>query len=155
MVSAIQNMCNYFKYGKIVHKSSNGNVIRKKVINHESVSSRRGHVSTTKTILNKDGKVQKQIQRKSYRDEYILMTSVRPINYNPETGLVKDINPRTKEYFVDSVSKRIYDYNKPGYDYKMTPLADGTCKYEIAFPEVTVIEDGKVRTSIKSKTYIK
>lgn len=148
----------YFKYGKVVHRSSNGNVIRRKINYPGFFDIKTGHISTTKTILNEEGAVQRQLERTGYIDRDFTSTTTRPILYNQYNGmkLAPTEQPRTKTYLNQKEEKILTDNTKPGYDYKYEVLPDGRTKYTIAYPETTVVnkKEGTVVTDMQTKEVI-
>lgn len=158
-MNPIKNAYNYLKYGKVVYRDLKGNTIRKKV-NHPGVfDSKTGHINTIKTVLDSNGKVQKQIERTVYKDENMVNTTVKPVLYDTEYGTRKPNfeQPRSKNYVLTKDEKRLYDYSKPEYDYAMVKLPNGKTQYTITYPETTIInkKDGTVKTSMHTETVIK
>lgn len=157
MINSLRNACNYIKYGKIIHKSPNGNTIRSKTTYPGMFDTRNGHKESVKTILDKNNNIVRQLERKSYSDNDVTTTTVKPILYS-STGqkLNSTEQPRTKTYLVQKHQKVLTDNTKPGYDYKYEKLPDGKTEYEIAYPEMTIIDKkkGTVRTLTESKKYV-
>lgn len=157
MINPIQNVCNYFKYGKVVHKSPNGNVIRKKLNYPIAFDIRSKHLSTTKTILDKNGKIDHQIERTAYIDEDFTSTTVKNVLYD-NNGIIlpQTKQPRTKTYLIEQDKKTLTDNTKPRCDYQYRKLDDGRIEYGIFYPEVTKINklDGTVKKTMVKKVYI-
>ena len=147
-----QNVQNYFKYGKLVHKSPSGNTIRKNVAK-SLFSNFDPDIETTKTVLNKNNEVIKTLNRRVLKTDNARFQLFNTECYNEhgEKILGKSI---CKEYEISKDKKKIIDYTKPNCDYKMEKLPNGKTKYEILYPEVTTIKNGEVHTSQKNKTYI-
>ena len=147
-----QNVQNYLKYGKIVHKSPNGNVIRKNV-EKTLFSNFEPDIETTKTVLNKDNEVVKSLSRRVFKTDHARFQLFNAEYYNElgEKILGKSVS---KEYEISKGEKKIIDNTKAPWDYTMEKLPNGKTKYEILYPEVTTIKNGEVHTSQKNKTYI-
>ena len=157
MFNPLKNTYNYFKYGKVVHKGHNGNIIRKKVNYINLSKNNTGSVNTTKTFFNKDGKVTDQIERNSYITDKSLTTTVIKDSFDVNTGVQTNLPRRSKNYSANKDGKRIVDYTKNEYDYAYQKLPDGKTQYTIYYPDVTVIDklNKTVTTSTEHKTYIK
>lgn len=158
MINPIQNTYNFFKYGKIVHKSPTGEVIRKK-INYRMVTNdgKDTTLHTTKTFFNKDGKITSQLERNANFDELNISTSVIKDKFDTKTGLPVREPRRSKQYSSNPDIQRIVDYTKCKYDYGFRELSNGKTEYTIYYPEVTLIDkvNNTVKTSSEHKTYIK
>ena len=152
MIKAVQNFSDYLKYGRIVHQSPNGNVIRKRaekaLFNNFSPD-----IETTKTILNKDGQVVKTLNRKVFNGKDISFQLCNVDCYN-DLGTRVVGQSRSKEYEISKGGKKIIDYSKAPCDYKMQKLPNGKTEYEIMYPEITIIKDGKVETTQKVKKVV-
>ena len=145
MINPIRNICDYCKYGKKVYESANGKVIRKKV-NYPTLFENNGReVCTTKTILNNQGKVENTIVRCSHNDGDTYSSFVRKTKYDTELGTPIRKGSTNIDYIIEKGEKRIINNSKPGYDYRIITMADGTQLYEIAYPEITTIKDGVVK----------
>ena len=153
-MNTLQNIQHYFKYGRVVHRSPDGKVIRKKVDFSKLYRCRSEHVGTTKTILDKNGNIDHQIERRADIDNDYISSTVRPILYNRATGekLAESEQPRTKDYLITETEKILTDNTKPGYDYVRTPLPNGKTKYMIAYPETTIINKSERTVVTDSKT---
>ena len=151
MINPIQNIHDYYKYGKKVYESANGNVIRKKVTK-SLFSNFDSDIETTKTVLNKNNKVVKSLNRRVYQTDNARFQLFNAEYYNElgEKILGKSVS---KEYEISKGEKKIIDNTKAPWDYTMEKLPNGKTKYEILYPEVTTIKNGEVHTSQKNKTY--
>jgi len=156
MINPFQNAYNYVKYGKVVYKSSEGEVIRKK-LNYKNVANKvEKNINTTKTFFNKEGKITNQLERNAYISDKNVSTTVIKDTFDTNTGLQTNLPRRSKNYSVNKEGKRIVDYTKNKYDYAYRKLPDGRTEYTIYYPEVTVIDkvNNKVTTATDNKTYI-
>ena len=157
-MNPIQNIQHYFKYGKVVHRGQNGSVIRKKVDYSKLYSGGSKHIGTTKTIIDKEGNIDHQIERTAYIDKEYTSSTVKPILYDnvSREKLPQTKQPRTKTYLAKENEKILTDNTKPGYDYVYTPLPNGKTKYIIAYPETTVINknEGTVVTTNHTKEVV-
>ena len=157
MFNPIKSTYNYIKYGKVVHEGSNGNVIRKKLNYPKFFDGHSGHVNTTKSFFNKDGKLTSQVERNSYITDKSLTTTVIKDSFDVNTGVQTNLPRRSKNYSANKDGKRIVDYTKNEYDYAFRTLPNGKTEYTIFYPEVTVIDklNKTVTTSTDHKTYVK
>lgn len=151
------NMYDYYKYGKVVYESKkSGTVIRKKV-NYPSIFSfDKSRIETVKTVLGPDRKVKTSIDRVAVKYDGKLSTSVKTTDYfyNTKTEIVVP-SSRHKGYSINEDVKVLTNYSKPDYDYRMIRLPNGSIKYEIMYPERTIIKDGSVKTESTVSSYIK
>ena len=156
-MNPIQNTYNYFKYGKLVHKGADGSAIRRKLNYPKLFDGRTGHVNTTKSFFNKDGKLTEQIERNAYITDKDLSTNVIRDTFDVNTGLQTNNPRRSIQYSANKDGKRIVDYTKNQYDYAFRKLPNGKTEYTIFYPEVTVIDkvNNTVTTSTTNKTYVK
>ncbi|MCR5266098.1 MAG: hypothetical protein K6E29_05835 [Cyanobacteria bacterium RUI128] len=116
MIKAIDGVCNYFKYGKVVHRSPNGNVIRKKT--NLSMLMFTPDVETTKTVLNKDNQVLQTLNRQVYKhnDESISLFNVDYYDANAQQIVGKSIS---REYEITPTGKKITDFTKPNGEFQI------------------------------------
>lgn len=150
------NLYDYCKYGKITHRTPSGRVIRKKVIPHINKMNQAQDVSTIKTILSPNRKVEKVVENfsRTYNNENSSCQFITETTKAYEDGrFLQSTRPREKEYFIGPFTKRITDHSKPDYDYTIKKLPNGKKEYQIAYPEVTTISkiDGTVTTETKVK----
>lgn len=153
MVKSIQNMYNYLRYGKVVYKSKNGEVIVRKSVSYPvQMNPNLGHVNTVKTIF-KDGNIERKIERNAYVNDKFYVSYVKQKNFDINTGKVIDPVPPMKEYHVSSAEKILYDHTKSGY-YTVKEADGGERICEVPYPETTVIKDGVVKTTSREKVNI-
>lgn len=156
MINLLENARNYYKYGKVVHRSPSGTVIRKKLNYPGFFEPKSGHVNTTKTFFNKDGKITHQLERNAYIDENSISTNVIKDTFDVNTGLRTNEPRRSKQYSDNKQAKRIVDYTNLPYDYAFRKLPNGKTEYTIFYPEMTVIDkvNKTVKTTSEHKTYV-
>ena len=152
MIKLFQNISNYCKYGKVVHQSPNGTTIRKKVTK-SLFGNFDPDIETTKTVIN-NNKVTKIFNRRVYKTDNARFQVFNAECYD-QFGSKIAKKTGDKEYEITKDSKIIIDYTKLDCDYIIKKSPDGNTKYEIIYPQVTEIKNGKVTTTQKNQTYTK
>ena len=108
VLKILQNMYHHYKYGEIVYKSAEGKVIRKKTnINGFLKQGNENAIDTTKTIIDKNGKVEMQIDRYAYWENDCLVTAFNKIKPKNVNNNIFNIG---KEYTVKKDKKEILDF---------------------------------------------
>ena len=107
VLKVLQNMYHHYKYGEIVYKSAEGKVIRKKTNTNGFLKKfNENELDTTKTVIDKNGKVEMQIDRYAYFGKDFLMTAFNKIKPN---NLNNDIYNVGKGYTIQKDKKEILD----------------------------------------------